>query len=149
MERYHAAGVPLNGLYADEMHIQQDWGYHSHHDEGQLTFRYLTPHLAARYAELVYFGQWFSPLREALDAFMNALMPTVTGDVTLNDGEVFVSAKTGKILCVGAGLAAGFTAAHFVPSNYVGITLGCGWLAGIARFGARPGIRGASCRRRF
>ena len=24
-----------------------------------------------------------------------------TGDVTLNDGEVFVSAKTGKILCVG------------------------------------------------
>ena len=39
--------------------------------------------LAARYAELVYFGQWFSPLREALDAFMNALMPTVTGDVTL------------------------------------------------------------------
>ena len=39
--------------------------------------------LAARYAELVYFGQWFSPLREALDAFMNALMPTVTGDVAL------------------------------------------------------------------
>ena len=39
--------------------------------------------LGARYAELVYFGQWFSPLREALDAFMNALMPTVTGDVTL------------------------------------------------------------------
>ena len=43
VEQYHAAGVPLNGLYADEMHIQQDWGYASHHDEGQLTFRYLTP----------------------------------------------------------------------------------------------------------
>ena len=31
---------------------------------------------ATRYAELVYFGQWFSPLREALDAFVNKLMPT-------------------------------------------------------------------------
>ena len=52
VKQYHAAGVPLNGLYADEMHIQQDWGYGSHHDEGQFTFRYLTPHLAARFAEL-------------------------------------------------------------------------------------------------
>jgi hypothetical protein len=49
---YYAAGVPLNGLYADEMHIQQDWGYASHHDEGQLTFRYLTRNMAARFAEL-------------------------------------------------------------------------------------------------
>jgi len=52
VEHYHTAGVPLNGLYADEMHIQQDWGYHSHHDEGQFTFRYLTPNMAARFAEL-------------------------------------------------------------------------------------------------
>jgi hypothetical protein len=52
VEQYHAAGVPLNGLYADEMHIQQDWGYGSHHDEGQFTFRYLTPNMAARFAEL-------------------------------------------------------------------------------------------------
>ncbi|HOX59553.1 MAG TPA: hypothetical protein PLC99_21945 [Verrucomicrobiota bacterium] len=52
VRQYRAAGVPLNGLYADEMHIQQDWGYNSHQDEGQLTFRYLTPHLANRYAEL-------------------------------------------------------------------------------------------------
>jgi hypothetical protein len=50
--QYHAAGVPLNGLYADEMHIQQDWGYHTHHDEGQFTFRYLTPHMKERFAEL-------------------------------------------------------------------------------------------------
>lgn len=52
VEQYHAAGVPLNGLYADEMHIQQDWGYESHHDEGQFTFRYLTPNMATRFAEL-------------------------------------------------------------------------------------------------
>ncbi len=39
--------------------------------------------LALRYAELVYFGQWFSPLREALDAFVEELMEPVTGTVTL------------------------------------------------------------------
>lgn len=50
VEQYHNAGIPLNGLYADEMHIQQDWGYFSHHDEGQFTLRFLTPHLAERFA---------------------------------------------------------------------------------------------------
>jgi argininosuccinate synthase len=34
-----------------------------------------------RYAELVYFGQWFTPLREALDAFVAATQERVTGDV--------------------------------------------------------------------
>ncbi len=40
-------------------------------------------HLALRYAELVYFGFWFTPLREALDAFVNVTQRTVTGSVTL------------------------------------------------------------------
>ncbi|MEK7859728.1 MAG: argininosuccinate synthase, partial [Chloroflexota bacterium] len=39
--------------------------------------------IAARYAELVYYGQWFSPLREAYDAFLNELMKDVTGTVTM------------------------------------------------------------------
>ncbi len=39
--------------------------------------------LAQRYAELVYFGQWFHPLREALDAFVNETQKTVTGTVKL------------------------------------------------------------------
>jgi hypothetical protein len=52
VRRYHAAGIPLNGLYADEMHIQQDWGYADHHEEGQFALRYLTPNLARRFAEL-------------------------------------------------------------------------------------------------
>src|SRR5207248_7299844 len=34
-------------------------------------------------AELVYNGQWFSPLKEALDAFVNKLTESVTGTVTL------------------------------------------------------------------
>ena len=39
--------------------------------------------VAARYAELVYFGQWFSPLREALFAFVGETQKTVTGSVKL------------------------------------------------------------------
>ena len=39
--------------------------------------------LSLRYAELVYFGQWFSPLKEALDSFFETVMENVTGDVTL------------------------------------------------------------------
>jgi len=39
--------------------------------------------IAKRYAELVYFGQWFTPLREALDAFVDRTQETVTGEVCL------------------------------------------------------------------
>jgi argininosuccinate synthase len=37
--------------------------------------------VALKYAELVYYGLWFSPLREALDAFVNMTQRTVTGEV--------------------------------------------------------------------
>ena len=39
--------------------------------------------VANRFAELVYFGQWFTPLREALSAFVTETQKTVTGDVKL------------------------------------------------------------------
>ena len=39
--------------------------------------------LEPRYAELVYDGLWFSPLREALDAFMGQPQELVTGEVRL------------------------------------------------------------------
>ena len=39
--------------------------------------------LSKKYADLVYFGQWFTPLREALDAFVDNTQETVTGDVKL------------------------------------------------------------------
>jgi len=39
--------------------------------------------VAARYGELVYFGQWYTPLREALDAFVDETQKTVTGEVKL------------------------------------------------------------------
>lgn len=39
--------------------------------------------VAQRYAELVYNGQWYSPLRAALDAFVDTTQQAVTGDVKL------------------------------------------------------------------
>jgi argininosuccinate synthase len=39
--------------------------------------------LALDYAEMVYNGLWFTPLREALDAFFEKLSETTTGEVTL------------------------------------------------------------------
>jgi len=39
--------------------------------------------VAQRYAELVYYGLWFTPLREALDAFVRKTQETVTGTVRL------------------------------------------------------------------
>jgi len=38
---------------------------------------------AVKFAELVYFGQWFTPLREALSAFADKTQENVTGEVKL------------------------------------------------------------------
>jgi argininosuccinate synthase len=37
--------------------------------------------VAIKFAEMVYYGQWYTPLREALSAFVDATQQTVTGDV--------------------------------------------------------------------
>ncbi|MBQ6268368.1 MAG: argininosuccinate synthase [Clostridia bacterium] len=39
--------------------------------------------VAHKFAELVYFGQWYTPLREAISAFVDVTQATVTGDVKL------------------------------------------------------------------
>ncbi len=44
---------------------------------------HLMPALSDRYAQLVYDGFWFTPLREALDAFFAKFAALVTGDVRL------------------------------------------------------------------
>jgi argininosuccinate synthase len=40
-------------------------------------------HVGLKYAEMVYFGLWFTPLRESLDAFVASTQKNVTGSVTL------------------------------------------------------------------
>ena len=39
--------------------------------------------IAQKFGELVYFGQWFTPLRESLSAFVDKAKENVTGDVKL------------------------------------------------------------------
>ncbi|MGN1479273.1 MAG: argininosuccinate synthase [Acutalibacteraceae bacterium] len=39
--------------------------------------------VSQKFAEVVYFGQWYTPLREALSAFVDKTQETVTGDVKL------------------------------------------------------------------
>jgi len=46
------------------------------------TQHYLTV-IAPRYAEIIYYGQWFSPLRQAFDGFVDAAQRTVTGTVRM------------------------------------------------------------------
>jgi argininosuccinate synthase len=41
-------------------------------------------HVALKYAEMVYFGLWFTPLRQALDAFVESTQGEVTGEIALS-----------------------------------------------------------------
>ena len=61
--------------------------YHAHNKLEELCLDRDTYHykqqIGLKFAELVYFGQWFTQLREALSAFVDSTQETVTGDVTL------------------------------------------------------------------
>ena len=52
-------------------------------------------HAGLKYAELVYFGFWFTPLREALDAFVESTQKTITGTVALSlyKGNIAVASR--------------------------------------------------------
>ena len=52
--------------------------------------------IALKYADLVYYGQWFHPLREALDVFMNKVQEHTTGTVKLRlfKGRATVASTT-------------------------------------------------------
>ena len=63
--------------------------------------------LALRYADLVYAGQWFTPLREALDAFAASLARSLTGTVSMRlyKGSVRVLARESRRSLYCRGLA--------------------------------------------
>ena len=52
--------------------------------------------VAIKFGEIVYNGQWFTPLREALSAFVDKTSETVTGDVKLKlyKGNIFPASIT-------------------------------------------------------
>lgn len=63
--------------------------------------------LEQRYAELVYDGLWFSPLKDALDAFMSQTQQAVTGEVRLqaSPGRCVVTGRRGPAPLYRADLA--------------------------------------------
>ncbi len=63
--------------------------------------------LEGRYADLVYDGQWFSPLKEAYDAFVDASQRHVTGEVRLRlePGRCFVVGRRSEYSLYDYGLA--------------------------------------------
>jgi argininosuccinate synthase len=56
-------------------------------------------HIGLRYADLVYNGLWFTPLRAALDAFVAETQKTVTGSVTLSlyKGNIAIAGRASEL----------------------------------------------------
>ena len=61
--------------------------YHAHEALETICLDKETAHykqgVALKYADLVYNGQWYTPLREALDSFVDSTQQTVSGEVKL------------------------------------------------------------------
>jgi argininosuccinate synthase len=77
--------------------------------------------LSLRYAEMVYYGMWFTPLREALDGFFARSQKRVTGSVglTLRRGNVTVASRKSPYSLYRAGLAS-FTMTGYNPKDAEG-----------------------------
>lgn len=77
--------------------------------------------IALKYAELVYNGLWFTPLRDALNAFVDACQATVTGTITLRlyKGNLAVVGRTSPYSLYQTGLAA-FTMDGYNPKDAEG-----------------------------
>jgi argininosuccinate synthase len=77
--------------------------------------------LSLRYAEMVYYGMWFTPLREALDAFYASSQSRVTGSVglTLYKGTISVASRQSPYSLYQTNLAS-FTMTGFNPKDAEG-----------------------------
>lgn len=64
--------------------------------------------VALKYAELVYYGLWFTPLREALDAFVSNTQSEITGSVSLSlyKGNIAITGRKSEYSLYQTDLAA-------------------------------------------
>jgi len=98
--------------------------------------------LDLRWAELVYDGMWFSPLKEALDAFINETQRAITGDVRMRfeaPGMMTVIGRRSPVALYDHGLAtydASDTFQHADSEGFVKI-YGLGVKTWAARQGAK------------
>ena len=97
----------------------------AHQELERLTVDRETAHfqqaLSNRYAELVYYGLWFSPLREALDGFFTVAQQRVTGAVGLKlwKGTLSVTKRVSPFSLYRADLAS-FTMGRYNPKDAEG-----------------------------
>ncbi len=97
----------------------------AHQELERLTVDRETAHfqqaLSVRYAELVYNGLWFAPLREALDGFFNVAQQRVTGSVGLKlwKGTLNVTKRLSPYSLYRADLAS-FTMGRYNPKDAEG-----------------------------
>jgi argininosuccinate synthase len=77
--------------------------------------------LSLRYAEMVYYGMWFTPLRESLDAFFAKSQQRVTGSVGLRlfKGNVSVASRRSPFSLYRTNLAS-FTMTGYNPKDAEG-----------------------------
>ena len=77
--------------------------------------------LALKYAEMVYYGMWFTPLRESLDAFFTQAQKRVTGTVTLSlkQGVVNTASRQSPYSLYRTGLAS-FSMTGYNPKDAEG-----------------------------
>ncbi|HEV7886223.1 MAG TPA: argininosuccinate synthase [Acidimicrobiales bacterium] len=92
-----------------------------------------------RYAELVYDGLWFSPLRDALDAFIRESQKPVTGDVRLllGPGRCIVNGRRSPLSLYDYGLATYDAADAFRHEDAEGFVRL--WGLGLETWSARQG----------
>jgi argininosuccinate synthase len=97
----------------------------AHQELERLTIDRETAHfaqsLSGRYAELVYYGLWFSPLRQALDGFFETAQQNVTGSVGLKlwKGTLTVTKRLSPYSLYRADLAS-FTMGRYNPKDAEG-----------------------------
>jgi argininosuccinate synthase len=97
----------------------------AHRELERLTVDRETAHfqqvLSGRYAELVYYGLWFSPLREALDGFFSVAQQNVTGSVGLKlwKGTLHITKRLSPYSLYRADLAS-FTMGRYNPKDAEG-----------------------------
>ncbi len=99
--------------------------------------------LEPRYAELVYDGLWFSPLKEALDAFIEESQRFVTGEVRLRceiPGRCIVSGRRSDVGLYDYGLATYEAADRFRHADAEGFVRI--WGLGVQTWAGRQARRG-------
>ncbi len=78
--------------------------------------------VSLKYAEMVYYGQWFCPLREALDAFVASTQRNVTGSVRVKcfKGRATVAGVTSPKSLYSGKLASFTMGSEYTPSDATG-----------------------------